>query len=136
MMIPVVREMHTVNGLIEDVRATDKRVDEIEDDLIAFLGGHGKPGDFTFAGSGIGHYDRRAIKAQMPRFERWLRYPNFDIGDIRRCLAYAGRNDLVRQGVTNVVPGEKAHRGLADVRDHIAEAAAYASLFQAIPVAP
>lgn len=133
-MKDVVLEMHTKNGLLDDVRATDKTIGEIEDDILAMLARHGKRHEFTLAGSGVGHYDRRMIRAQAPRVERWLRYPNFDIGDIRRLMKFAGRNDLVRAGITQNAPGEgnKAHRGLDDIRDHIAEAVEYAKMVQGI----
>lgn len=127
-----VREMHTKNGLLDDVRSTSKTIFEIEDDLIAILSRHGKPGDFVLAGSGVGHFDRRMVRVQMPRLEAWLRYPNFDIGDVRRILKFSGRGDLVRSGITQAVQGDenKAHRGLDDIRDHIAEAVEYSKMMR------
>lgn len=131
----VVVEMHTVNGLFDDVRASSCTLGEIEDDLIEILARNGKRHEFTLAGSGVGHYDRRLIRTQMPRLEKWLRYPNFDIGDVRRLMSFAGRGDLIRAGVSQGQPGEvnKAHRGLADIRDHVAEARKYAEMVQGMP---
>lgn len=129
-MDDVVREMHTTNGLIDDVSAATKTLEDVEDDLIEMLGRHGRKHSYTIAGSGVGHYDRRLIRAQMPRLDKWLRYPCFDIGNVRRLMKFAGRPELARPGLT-LQPGQsKVHRGLDDIRDHIAEAAFYAECVQ------
>jgi len=131
-----VREMHTKNGLLADIEAgkgCDIQIAEAE--VINRLQQLGKPHQFMLAGSGVGHFDRRFIATQMPKLDRWLAYPNADIGSVRRFLGFAGRDDLMSAGLTydGDAFDDKPHRGMDDVRDHIAEARAYCEMLRALP---
>jgi oligoribonuclease len=130
-----VLNMHTKNGLLADLATETRTISALEAELIEWMSAYGSKGKFLLAGSGVGHFDRRFIVKQMPRLEKWLRYPNFDIGDVRRLVQFSGRKDLVRSGLTQELAGmdNKAHRGLDDIRDHIAEAAAYGEMFANLP---
>lgn len=128
----VVADMHESNGLVDDVQARGRPLEAIENEILALLMAHGRPHEFIIAGSGVGHYDRRFIKAQMPKFDKWLQHPALDVGSVRRLLRFSKRSDLEAFGLT--FEGEdKPHRGLADVRDHLNELREYASLIQSIP---
>jgi oligoribonuclease (3'-5' exoribonuclease) len=116
---PVVREMHTANGLLRDLEelnlwanhpiAEAHVLDMLEDNDV-------KPHHVMLAGSGVGHFDRRFIRAQMPRLEKHLYYPNLDIGVMRR---------FAKHTVGFSIPSfndDKTHRALDDVRLHLEEA--------------
>jgi len=113
---PVVAEMHSSSGLWDAVRERGVPRQEAEAGLIERLRSFGDPGDFVLAGSGVSHFDRRFLDAQMPALAHWFRYYAIDVGVLRRSLLAIGRGDLVPEET-----GPKAHRALADVRQHIAE---------------
>lgn len=131
---PVVVEMHTANGLISEV-PEGEAIGTVEGDLIAMCASFGRKHDYLLAGSGVAHFDRKMIDAQMPALSKWLQYPALDVGHLRRALGFVDRKDLVRAGSTfeNIAPGEKPHRALADIRDHLAEWRLYADMLSAIP---
>jgi oligoribonuclease len=110
----VVREMHTANGLW-DALDTGLPLLDVESECISFFQRHGEKHDFILAGSGVAHFDRRFLKAQMPRFEKWLRYYSIDVGVLRRSLELIGRED------TLMPKQDKAHRALEDARLHLEE---------------
>lgn len=118
---PVVRDMHTVNGLWDDLVSADVAgellpLPDVEDECVGFLQGLGKKHDFVLAGSGVAHFDRRFLKAQMPRFEKWFRYYCIDVGILRRTLRdIVGRPDLL------MAEENKAHRALDDAKQHLRE---------------
>jgi len=113
---PVVAAMHSESGLWNDVRERGITRQEAEAGLIQRLRSFGNPGDYVLAGSGVAHFDRRFLDAQMPALASWFRYYVVDVGVLRRSLLAIGRGDLVPRGT-----GTKAHRALADVRQHIEE---------------
>lgn len=129
LMPPEVVSMHRSSGLLADIMRCDKHYHRLSADLFTIeqhltyvLDGLGKPGEFMLAGSGVSHFDRRFIKAQMPEFEKWLQYPNADVGVFRRMLRMLGREDLVRPAPQ---AEDKTHRALADARFHLEEARYY-----------
>lgn len=126
-----VTEMHTTNGLLADIESTGKPIREVEIEIIDLLSTIGRPHNFMLAGSGVSHFDRRFIGAQMPGLDKWLQYPSMDVGTVRRGFTFCGRQELTCFGET-FAGGDKPHRGLADVRDHLNEWRKYAALFQSI----
>lgn len=127
-MDDVVTEMHSRNGLAAAVDGSSTPLWRVESDLISMLQRHTRPNRVALAGSGVCHFDRRMIDAQMGRLSRWLRMAPHDIGDVRRFLKASGRSDLARP----MVYAENPHRGLADIRDHLDEAREYARLIRSI----
>lgn len=114
-----VRDMHTNNGLIDTIDALGyENHSDVQDAVIDSLARFGKKHDYMLAGSGVSHFDRRFIKAQMPDLEKWLQYPNLDVGVLRRAWQlwsipgayYPSDND------------SKTHRALDDIRCHLSEA--------------
>ena len=129
-----VRNMHTTNGLLNDVGGLDSRtMESVENQIVEMLTPLGRPQSFMLAGSGVGHFDHKFINAQMPTFAKWLQYPCIDVGVLRRAFSFSGRNDLDSFGQTFSSRGAKPHRGLADVRDHLNEFRRYSEMFAAIP---
>lgn len=124
-----VRDMHTNNGLIGALRSDygwdpAKAEARVLDDMAEL----GQRHEFMLAGSGVSHFDRRFLKTQMPDLERWLQYPNLDVGVLRRAWQlwqnpgseYPGFND------------GKTHRALDDIHCHLAEARWWFSMIRGI----
>jgi len=129
-----VTKMHTDNGLLDDIaRGDGKDIATVEQEMVEALREHGREHQFMLAGSGVSHFDRRFLQTQMPEFAGWLQYPNLDVGIIRRAFNFCGRPDLDAFGQTFESRNDKPHRGLADVRDHLNELRAYATLFAMLP---
>jgi oligoribonuclease len=119
-MLPVVREMHTSNGLWQDATTdTDAwSITEADDALARWVTEEtGSTRSVPLAGSGTGHMDLPWVKRFMPRLTTRLTYWPLDIGVQRRMLELAGRPDHVDLA-TDV--DAKPHRGLGDVRLHVA----------------
>jgi oligoribonuclease (3'-5' exoribonuclease) len=132
-----VLNMHTENGLLNDIKTTKAVSPErAEADLCVLLAGYAKEHQFLLAGSGVSHFDRRFIATQMPKVHAFLQYPNLDVGISRRDRERAGRGDLIASGLTYTGSEHfdgKPHRGLADARDHLVEYRAYAEQLRSLP---
>lgn len=123
---PVVRKMHTTNGLLAEIEAGGGvDLGEAETALIGVLRQIGHRHDFVLAGSGVGHFDRRFLDVQTPQLASWLRYYCLDVGVVRRFLVASGAT-----GALTGLPGQdtKPHRAAADIALHLAEARHYAHL--------
>lgn len=122
----VVREMHAQNGLLQelldDIDTTPPGV--VERDLLETM--HGiHEGQWILAGSGVGHFDRRFLAAQMPMVERRLRHWCIDVGVVRRAYSmWTGTPERHPSWVDG-----KTHRALDDVRFHVEEARMWRELF-------
>lgn len=112
-----VRDMHTANGLLDDclrigldLPLIDRRLCDLLAD--AGVGRH----RLMLAGSGVGHFDRRFVRQQLPLLESYLQYPVIDIGVVRRFA----------REICGFEPPDfttsKTHRAVDDVRLHLAEA--------------
>ena len=130
-MDSIVVDMHTENGLIDDIETEGISLRQAEQELVNLLAVHGRPHSFQLAGSAVSHSEHKFLKAHMPGLTKWLQHPSFDIGHIRRALKYAGRPDLIAYGHT-FREGASNHRGLDDISDHINEWRHYASIFESI----
>lgn len=129
LMDDTVTAMHAANGLAIAVDACHCPLRVAETQLFAFLDQFEPP--LRLAGSGVAHFDRRWLKAHMPRVEAMFDYPSMDVGPVRRLIRdYAQRKDLVPE-----LDGSKPHRALADARLHLTEFRHYAALIAALPEA-
>lgn len=127
----VVFDMHMANGLIADCVAAYKDFNErvlggVQITFHQFINEHFPKGKIPLAGSGVGHFDRRWIVEQLG-FGSRLTYWSYDIGCVRRFLQLA---NVELPGYT--APENKAHRGLDDVKDHLAEARAALKFFRSL----
>lgn len=128
-MSQVVVEMHSHNGLLEDVARWGRRLIAVEAELISYMAEVGAvPHRVRLAGSGVSHFDRRFIKAQMPLLYKWFDYKNMDTGVVREFIRAAGREDLIP-----TLNNDKTHRAMDDIRLHLEEGRYYRALFQGIP---
>lgn len=124
-----VREMHTETGLIADVEAKGLPREQVDALLAELLERHAPPHYYMSFGSGVSHFDRRFVKQQLPKFNRFLQHPNLDVGVIRRGFQFAGAEALVHNH-TEFTDTDPRHRALADIRDHLAEWRRYSLLFR------
>ena len=126
----VVRDMHQANGLIEAVSDGQRtswatlNPAQIEADVIDFLRPFGKR--LLLAGSGVGHFDRRFLRRQMPLVDDRFLFPVLDVGVIRRTCKLIGRDDLLSHG--GEASERKPHRALDDAVIHLEEFRHYAEL--------
>jgi oligoribonuclease len=126
---PVVKQMHTANGLLRDL-SFGMSLAEAQNAMIETLEHYGAKGEFLLAGSGVSHFDRRMLVEQMPRFDSWLvEGKSLDVGHVRRFIRdIAERPDLIKREAAP--SARKAHRALRDIQAHLAEARHYQSAFQ------
>lgn len=125
---PVVKEMHTSNGLLRDL-TYGMSLAEAQASIIETFTHFGAAGEFMLAGSGVSWYDRRFLKEQMPRMEAWLMRSMLDVGVLRRFTRdVVARPDLVHPAPTKT---RKAHRALSDIQHHLSEARHYRSVLLA-----
>lgn len=127
-MPEVVLNMHTVNGLLDEIPTSTWSAPAAAQAVIATMSPFTKAHHVMLAGSGVGHFDRRFLAAQMPALDRWLQFPCLDVGVLRRAMVFTGRTDLIPEtGDYDIKP----HRGLDDARLHLAEWRHYAGLIDA-----
>jgi oligoribonuclease len=126
-MEPVVREMHTRNGLLDKVRASTTSLRVAERDVTALVAEHCALGEGVLAGNSI-HTDRRFLFRYMPMLERFLHYRMVDVTSLK-VLARAWYPSLVEPR-----KAPSGHTALADLRASIAELQYYRDiLFRATP---
>ncbi len=113
-MIPVVRSMHTKNGLLDRVRTSEHSVEQAEIELLALLSRHVTFKQGVLAGNSI-WVDRRFLKRYMPTFEGYLHYRQIDVSSIK-LLSQAW---FPQKGSAPKKPS--AHTALEDVKESIDE---------------
>lgn len=121
-MEPVVQRMHTDNGLLSRVRASNVSTREAERAAVAALARHLAPGRGMLAGNSI-HTDRRFLEVHMPMLDRYLHYRMVDVSSLRVLTRawYPGAPERTRT--------PQAHTAMADLESARAELAWYRELF-------
>lgn len=126
-MDPHVQDMHTKNGLWEEVVKSDWTAERADEAIADFIRKTAQAPRMALAGSGVSHYDSVWLKAFLPRTRKRLTYWSFDVGVMRRFL-----RDLCGVAVEEADPegasgdgDRKAHRALDDARAHLEEARVY-----------
>jgi oligoribonuclease (3'-5' exoribonuclease) len=138
-MVDVVREMHTANRLIADVRdaiegnAALDGLAELDDELAEFITDMAKiavvEGPIPVAGSGVGHFDLAIIELHMPKTWALVTYWAYDVGVLRRWLRDINRWDPdFLEYEAPLVYQEHPHRAAADILNFIAEARHYRAM--------
>ncbi len=115
-MIPVVTEMHTRSGLIEEVRASTVDVPTAEEMVLDYIRSHVKQAKTApLAGNSIAT-DRGFIARDMPKLDDYLHYRMIDVSSIK---------ELCRRWYPRIYFGQPekglAHRALADIHESIRE---------------
>lgn len=140
---PVVREMHTANGLIREITLLNEkrwegylnhgydiagREREVEEWLRLNVADIEYGKTVALGGSGVSHFDVRWLQHHAPTLAKLFYRSTEDVGVIRRFIT-----DVVKR--PELVPPETRnlnHRALDDARQHLAEARHYRKLFGAI----
>jgi oligoribonuclease len=115
-MIPVVTQMHTRSGLIEEVRASRVDVAAAEELVLDYIRSHVKQAKTApLAGNSIAT-DRGFIARDMPKLDDYLHYRMIDVSSIK---------ELCRRWYPRIYFGQPekglAHRALADIHESIRE---------------
>jgi len=123
-MVPVVADMHTRSGLVDEVRASAITVAQAEEQVMAYVTQHTTPGKALLAGNTIGT-DRMFLVRDMPTLIEYLHYRSIDVSTIK---------ELARRWyppVFRLAPEKKgSHRALGDIEESIRELRYYrAALF-------
>jgi oligoribonuclease (3'-5' exoribonuclease) len=125
----VVWQMHQDNGLWDECLDSGARLDHVEQDVRTWLWERcGDDEPILLAGSGVAHFDRRFLKAQMPALDAMFTYYTLDVGVLRRACEFAERRDLQHP----TPPGDKTHRALEDAMLHLDEWRHYRRVLQSV----
>src|SRR5436305_7088835 len=130
-MIPVVTEMHTRSGLIEEVRASAVDLATAEDQVLDYIRTHVKQAKTApLAGNSIAT-DRGFIARDMPKLDNFLHYRMIDVSSIK---------ELCRRCYPRIYYGQPtkglAHRALADIHESIRELKYYRGTAFVTPPGP
>jgi oligoribonuclease len=129
----VVREMHEANGLLAEIVKVREAyqggtnwadfedgvmmytMSQVHSNALTWLETFKKGNDshIPLGGSGVLHFDRRFLDAQMTRLSRQLTYWAYDVGVLRRAWQKAGMPVFSQEA--------KTHRALDDARVHADE---------------
>jgi oligoribonuclease len=121
-MEPVVRDMHTRNGLISRVKSSPISLRVAERDITSLVTDHCALGEGILCGNSI-HTDRRFLIRHMPMLERYLHYRMVDVTSLK-VLSKAWYPDT-----TEPRKNASGHTALADVRASLAELAHYRATY-------
>jgi oligoribonuclease len=115
-MIPIVTEMHTRSGLIEEVRASTVDLAAAEEQVLDYIRTHVKQAKTApLAGNSIAT-DRGFIARDMPKLDDFLHYRMIDVSSIK---------ELCRRWYPRIYFGQPekglTHRALADIHESIRE---------------
>ena len=120
---PAAYKMAEANGLIKDLATATRSIRDVELMILSGLDEFDAT-EVILGGSGVSHFDHRAIENHMPELHSRLRYFTDDIGQDRRSYARAVGKDLVDAN------DRKTHRAYDDVQCHLAEARAFRAFYQ------
>ena len=127
MMEPFVRKMHTDNGLLERVRASEIGLQQAERMMLTCLTRWCAYGVGILAGNSI-HTDRRFLQAYFPAFEGYLHYRMVDVSSLKELvLRWYGRDAVF-------VKTLQQHTALDAAQDHPAQIGAQQSLLLPVQI--
>lgn len=111
-----VTQMHSDNGLLDDIKASTVSIKEAEDAVLALVEKHCDPAHpAPLAGNSIAT-DRTFIKAQMPRLDAALHYRMIDVSTVKELSRRWFPKAYFNQPAKGM-----AHRALADIVESIRE---------------
>lgn len=111
-----VTQMHSDNGLLDDIKASQVSLAEAEDAVLALVEKHCDPAHpAPLAGNSIAT-DRTFIKAQMPRLDAALHYRMIDVSTVKELS-----RRWFPKAYFNQPQKGMAHRALADIVESIRE---------------
>lgn len=111
-----VTQMHSDNGLLDDIKASTVSLPEAEDAVLALVEKHCDPAHpAPLAGNSIAT-DRTFIRAQMPRLDAALHYRMIDVSTVKELA-----RRWFPKAYYNQPEKGMAHRALADIVESIRE---------------
>ena len=115
-MDPVVVEMHTKSGLLDEIKASKITLEEAGSQTLSFLMEHiTKKGTVPLCGNSIGT-DRRFLAKWLPEIENFLHYRSVDVTSIKEL----GKRWFPK--VTGAAPEKNgAHRAMDDIKASLFE---------------
>ncbi len=115
-MVDVVRRMHTRSGLLDEIRASDRTVQQAEEETLAFVRDLvPNPSAAPLAGNSV-HADRMFLRRYMPTLEAHVHYRNVDVSTFKE-VARRWRPQLLDDAPEK----SERHRALDDILESIAE---------------
>ena len=111
-----VTQMHSDNGLLDDIKASTVSIEEAEGAVLELVEKHCDPAHpAPLAGNSIAT-DRTFIKAQMPRLDAALHYRMIDVSTVKELSRRWFPKAYFNQPAKGM-----AHRALADIVESIRE---------------
>jgi oligoribonuclease len=115
-MEPVVVEMHTKSGLLDQIRASTITLEDAGAQTLEFIKQHvPQARSVPLCGNSIG-MDRRFLDAYLPEIEQYLHYRSVDVSSVK---------ELVRRWYPQVLNSirnkQGTHRALDDIRESVIE---------------
>ena len=111
-----VTQMHSDNGLLDDIKASTVSLAEAEDAVLGLVEKHCDPAHpAPLAGNSIAT-DRTFIRAQMPRLDAALHYRMIDVSTVKELARRWFPKAYYNQPAKGM-----AHRALADIVESIRE---------------
>lgn len=125
---PVVKDMHTKNGLIQESLRSRFTVADAEARILDWLLNKHKlaKGKHPMCGSTI-HGDRAALAILMPSLNAFFGYRNMDVSSFSELAKY------LDSGLVDGAPvNRKLHRAIPDVEDSVAKLKYWATKFNLV----
>ena len=116
LMEPIVVDMHTKSGLLQQIRDSTITLEQAGAETLAFIKTHvPEARKIPLCGNSIG-MDRRFLVQYLPDIENWLHYRSIDVSSVK---------ELVRRWYPNINKGQPykagSHRALDDIRESVSE---------------
>jgi oligoribonuclease len=122
-MSDFVKDMHTKNGLLEDVKKSKLLTPAVDSMVCSYLKSHNVvEGESPICGNNVG-FDKNFIAAQMPMLTRYLHYRKLDVSSFKEVAKRVCPEafHLVQQ----FKDGNSNHRALDDIKASIREMQIY-----------
>lgn len=115
-MNPVVVDMHTKSGLLDQIRASTTTLEEAGAATLAFIKEHvPNARQVPLCGNSIG-MDRRFLAAYLPEIEEYLHYRSIDVSTVKELGRRWYPEDYAGLG-----KGSSAHRAMDDIKESVEE---------------
>ena len=116
LMEPIVVDMHTKSGLLQQIRDSSITLEQAGAETLAFIKTHvPEARKIPLCGNSIG-MDRRFLVQYLPDIENWLHYRSIDVSSVkelvRRWYPAINSSRPYKQG---------SHRALDDIRESVSE---------------
>ena len=120
-MPDVVRDMHALSGLTQEVLASTVTIEQAQEQVLAYLKEHVEPGKAPLCGNSIAT-DRGFLARDMTELDAFLHYRMVDVSSIK---------ELARRWYPRAYYGSPkkngGHRALADIHESVRELRYYRS---------